>query len=108
VADPLSGALDTPVRIRQLGAVGQMQVDVRPVRDDREHEVPHRAAPPDREQAVGRVERLDRVGELGQDGVMQRPSDSGDAGRGRVEMPVEGDRVLGAIHGPGRLSGRRD
>ena len=93
VADPFPGALDAAVRVRQVGAVGQLQVHVRRVRDDGEAEVAHRPARPDREEAVGRVERLDGIGKAGQDGRPERTGGVRDRGLLLGQVAVERQRV---------------
>ena len=83
---------DPAVRVRKVDAVGELQVDVRLVRDDREGEVAHRSAGADRQEPVAAIERLDRVRETLEDGQAQGTGDVGDRGRGRIEMAVERER----------------
>jgi len=90
VADSLARALDATVGVRQRGAIGELQVDVRSMRDDRELQRLQGSRRSDGEQAVARIEPFDGARELGEHGVAQRPGDVGDRGRRRVEMPVEG------------------
>src|SRR6516164_756005 len=66
--DPLARALDPAVRVRQVDAVCELQVDPGPVRDDRELERLHPPLGADGEQAVTGVEPLDRAGPCLEDG----------------------------------------
>ena len=60
-ADALAGALDQAIRIRQECATGKLQVDPARMRDEREQQVAHPHAPPEREQPVAGVVLHDDV-----------------------------------------------
>ena len=65
VADPLAGTRDETGRVRDVDAVGELEVDVGRVGDDRERQVAHRHGLPDREQPVTVVDLFDGVREFG-------------------------------------------
>jgi hypothetical protein len=59
VAYAFAGSLDQAARVRQVGAVGLLEVDVAGVRDDREQHVTELRPGPEGEEAIRRVDRLD-------------------------------------------------
>jgi hypothetical protein len=63
VPDALAGAIDRSARVREVGAVGELEVDVGLVRDDREQQIAHRPAAAQREEPVAEVDLLNRVGQ---------------------------------------------